>query len=141
MKPPKAYVLDCSVTLSWFFDDEATPTTDKLLLDLPHAEIMVPSLWHLELANSLNMALRKNRTDERRISQFLDRLLQQSITTDHAGADRALSQLRPLAARHALTVYDTVYLDLAMRTGLPLATLDQDLTKAAKANAIPLPLP
>ncbi|MGO9269985.1 MAG: type II toxin-antitoxin system VapC family toxin [Terriglobia bacterium] len=40
--------------------------------------------------------------------------------------------------KHRLTVYDAAYLELAQRTGLPLATLDGDLQKAARAEGVAL---
>jgi predicted nucleic acid-binding protein len=128
------------MTLSWFFEDEASPATDALFASLPSASVLVPSLWLLELANALNVAVRRRRTEERRVARFLDVLQQQSISVDSSGPDRALRDLRPLAARHALSVYDAVYLDLAVRTGHPLATLDAALRKAAKAERVSLQL-
>lgn len=140
MKSPAAYVLDCSMTLAWFFEDEATAETDKLFQALPQAAVTVPALWHLELANSLNVAIKRKRTDENRITQFVARLLQQRILTDHASSERAIAHLRPLAIKHELSVYDAAYLDLAIRSGLPLATLDSALQKAAKSASVALVL-
>ncbi len=46
------------------------------------------------------------------------------------------ARLSELAARYRLTAYDAAYLDLALRLGLPLATLDADLKKAAQAEGV-----
>ena len=139
-KLPDAYVLDCSMTLGWFFEDEATAESDRLFQAMPAAVVSVPALWHLELANSFNVALKRKRTDETRITQFIERLLQQRILTDRMSSERALAYLRPLAIKHDLTVYDAAYLDLAIRSGLPLATLDLQLQKAAKTVSVGLVL-
>ncbi len=136
MKLPSDIVLDCSMTLAWFFEDEATPETDALFLALPGMSVVVPDLWYLELANSLNVALARKRTDEKRIAQFVEMLLKQPIAVDHASASRALSEVRPLARKHQLSVYDAVYLDLALRTKRPLATLDKKLVAACDSAAV-----
>jgi predicted nucleic acid-binding protein len=41
-----------------------------------------------------------------------------------------------LAAREKLTTYDAAYLELALRCGLQLATLDADLAAAAERHGV-----
>ena len=134
------YVLDCSMTLSWFFEDELTAKTSALWDALPDDLVVVPELWLFELSNALLVAERKKRTTEAKIDQFLDRLLKQPITIDRTAADRALSSTRSLAARTGLSAYDATYLDLSIRSGIPLATLDKSLAKAAMSVKVPLVL-
>jgi predicted nucleic acid-binding protein len=43
-----------------------------------------------------------------------------------------------IASMHELTVYDAVYLELGLRTGLPLATLDRALANAANVMGVPV---
>jgi predicted nucleic acid-binding protein len=43
-----------------------------------------------------------------------------------------------LARSRSLSAYDAAYLELAMRRGLPLATLDEKLKAAGAVNGVPL---
>jgi predicted nucleic acid-binding protein len=138
MTPPVAYVMDTSVTLSWLFDDEVTPSTRLLFRQLPTSRTLVPELWLFELSNAILNARRRNRVSEPEVTQFLDRLLRQPLTIDRTASDRALSAIRSLADRHNLTAYDATYLDLAIRAALPLATLDDHLARAAREAGVPL---
>jgi predicted nucleic acid-binding protein len=135
---PSAYVMDTSVTLSWFFEDEATPGTSELFESLPDAQVTVPELWLFELSNALLVAERRRRTTDLTITRFLDRLFKQSISVERTSADRALSSVRSVARTHGLSVYGATYLELALRSGLPLATHDSRLSKAAKAARVTL---
>jgi predicted nucleic acid-binding protein len=141
MTLPTHYVLDCSVTLAWFFEDEATPATIALFGESSTTLISVPELWLFELSNSMLNALRRKRTTETHVNQFLDRLLRQKLTIERTSSDRALSAIRHLAAAHDLSVYDATYLDLALRTNLPLATLDGRLTAACQSAGVGLAIP
>ena len=133
-----SYVLDCSLAMAWFFEDEATPPTEALFDAVSDAQVFVPALWPLEMANVLTLAERKGRTTMAKIGQFIDRLMKQPITIDREAIDRSFTHLMPLAKQHMLTVYDAAYLELAGRYDLPLATLDLDLRRAARASAIRL---
>ena len=129
-------IIDCSVTIAWCFDDEATPETDRLRQKVAREAALVPVHWMLEVVNVLHVAERKKRLTPAKSSEFLRLLGGFDIQTDAvspagAGADRLLS----LCRAHGLTSYDAQYLDLALRERLPLATLDGDLRKsAAKAG-------
>lgn len=131
-------VLDASLTLSWFFDDEATPETEAVLDRASRTGAVVPSLWRLEVANALQFALRRGRiSPEYRDASLavLERLpIVLDLETDHHAWSRTLH----LAERHRLTVYDATYLELAWRRGLPLATLDKALREAAAALDVAL---
>ncbi len=139
VKLPSAYVMDCSVTLSWFFPEERSPATEALLDAFPTSRVTVPELWLFELGNGLLLANRRDASvTESFITRFLDQILKKPITIDRTASDRAVSAIRHLAARHQLSIYDATYLDLAIRAGLPLATLDQKLIKATKAAGVDL---
>ncbi|MBC7785332.1 MAG: type II toxin-antitoxin system VapC family toxin [Burkholderiales bacterium] len=133
---PSRYVLDCSVTMAWFFEDEAKRSTDALFDALPEADVHVAAIWPIEVANVLTLAERKGRTSEARISQFIQRLLKQPITIDHDGLDRSFTHIRQLAKLRSLTTYDASYLELAIRRDLPLVTLDKQLIAAARVEGI-----
>jgi predicted nucleic acid-binding protein len=131
-------VLDSSVTLSWYFEDERTPETAALLHQVAQVGAVVPALWCLEVANGLQMAVRRGRitTDYRDAS--LGDLGSLAITTDPETSHHAWEATVRLADRFRLAVYDAVYLELAQRRHLPLATLDCPLRAAAGALSIDL---
>jgi predicted nucleic acid-binding protein len=129
----KALVLDCSATLPWVFGSEATKATDALLETVVQgAQVWVPALWHLEIANVLIGAQKRGRIDQAGITQFLTALEAFDIRTDDQTTTRAWHQTLALAERYQLTSYDAAYLELSLRRNLPLATLDKALTKALK---------
>lgn len=134
----REFVLDASVTLSWFFDDEATPATDELLDQLNQdGRAVVAAHWALEICNTLVMAERRKRSTVADSSHFLDILAALPIETDEETAARASTVTLNLARTHGLTLYDSTYLELAMRNSLPLATLDKELRAAAKKTGVP----
>ena len=126
-----AFVLDCSVAVAWLFEDEATPKTDALLERLKDTGAVVPRLWHLELGNVLAGAERHERISSSRLAAYVELLDRLPITTDTETENRALREILALARKKGLTTYDAAYLELAMRRGAELATLDKTLTRAA----------
>ena len=128
-----SFVLDSSVALSWCFEDEHTPARLALLERVTQAGALAPQLWPLEVLNGLMMAERRNRLDaarRRRLAGFLQQL---PISLDAQTSTQAWTASATLAERFGLTVYDAAYLELAQRSELALATLDQDLHAAADA--------
>ena len=125
------FVLDCSVTMSWCFQDEARPETDALLERLRDDGAIVPQLWFWEVANVLNMAVRRKRIDAVGASAQLAVFATLPITPDPDGVTQAWRETLRLAQAEGLTVYDASYLELARRTGADLATTDSDLRAAA----------
>ena len=130
-------VLDCSVAMAWCFPDEVTPRSDELLAGLSRGtRCVVPSHWPLEVASVLHQAERRGRISQDRASQFVTLLDTLPIRVDPETAARALAGIRALARETGLTPYDAAYLELAVRTGSPLATLDDDLRAAAAARGV-----
>jgi predicted nucleic acid-binding protein len=125
------FVLDTSVAVSWFFEDESGEYTTDVLESLTEQEAVVPSLWSLEVANVLLVAERRKRCSEAEATRFIELLESLPITTDNDTAHRALNHIYQLAREYSLTSYDAAYLELAMRLGLPLATMDRQLAEAA----------
>jgi predicted nucleic acid-binding protein len=132
------FVLDCSVTVSWFFEDEADAYAEAVADSLVSATAVVPALWHLEVANVLLVGERRKRATTAKVAQFLTLLRALPITTDGETHSRAWTDTLNLARTHGLSAYDAAYLELAVRRGLPLATLDNELKAAAKAAGVPL---
>lgn len=133
-----AFVLDCSVAMSWVFPDERTPDLLELRERFETESVVVPWLWHLEVANVLSLAQRRRRIAQPAIEDFFELAKRSPIETDTDSAERAFTHLLPLARQHGLTIYDAAYLDLALRRGIPLATLDDDLRRAAADAGIRL---
>jgi predicted nucleic acid-binding protein len=132
------FVIDCSVAMAWLFHDEATPRTSALLKRLASEAAMVPAWWFIEIANVLAMAERKGRISPMQSDAFVRNISALPIERDDGAPDRAFNQILTLCRTHRLTSYDAIYLDLALRSGLPLATLDEDLRKAAKKLRVTL---
>ena len=133
-----AFVVDCSIAMAWLFHDEATPRTADLLNQLTNETAIVPAWWFIEITNVLAMAERKGRITPAQSDAFIADLDKLGIERDDAAPDRAFTHLLALCRTHKLTSYDAMYLDLAVRLNLPLATLDDDLRKTAKKLGVSL---
>jgi predicted nucleic acid-binding protein len=131
-------VLDASATLAWFYSDEASEAVGQIFERLEFGGAWVPSVWRLEVANILEMGLRRGRHDIAFLESTLADLSRLPISLDPETDQRVWNTTLQLARLHRLTVYDAAYLELAQRRSLPLATLDRDLRKAATAAGIPL---
>lgn len=131
-----AFVLDASVTLAGILPDELVPAAIALLARASNGGAVVPSFWAIEVANGLLVAERRTRIKTPfRLATLAD-LSQLTVERDDGTADHAWGHTSRLAARHGLSVYDAAYLELALRRGLPLATLDGRLKTAAQGEAV-----
>jgi predicted nucleic acid-binding protein len=130
------FVVDSSVTVAWFFEDESDAYAEAVEDALASAIAWVPSLWPLEVANALVVGERRKRTTEAKVAPFLNLLRSLPITLDDETATQAWQESLHLALAHYLSVYDAAYLELALRRGLPLATLDDRLKAAAAAVGV-----
>ena len=131
------FVLDSSVTMAWFFDDEVASSTDALLDELNReGRAVVATHWALEVTNTLLMGERRKRCSPADSAHFLGILDSLPIEMDEDTADKAVTTTMALARGNNLTLYDAAYLELAMRRKLPLASLDKDLRTAAQKNGV-----
>jgi predicted nucleic acid-binding protein len=130
-------VLDCSVAVAWCFEDEATPVLDALLDRVQTEGAVVPPLWTLEVANVLLMAARGGRIAHEAIPERLGLLDMLGIETDSQGTGPVWrSTVLTLAQTEMLTFCDAIYLELAIRRGLPLASSDKALRRAAAQRGV-----
>lgn len=129
-------MLDSSVSLAWFFDDEASEAADAVLDSVRDDGAVVPPLWYFEVANGLQIAVRRKRIDGALRERALGRLEQLVIAADAESIGHAWHESVRLAGRHGLTVYDAAYLELAQRRRLSLATLDRALVRAAGVEGV-----
>lgn len=126
-------VIDASLTLAWFFENERTPPVNAVLDQVAAAGATVPSLWRFEIANAFQTAIRRGRIDKAFRAGALRRLSQMVIAVDQEGEAHTWTTVLHLSDTQRLTAYDAAYLELAQRRELPLATLDRDLVQAAGA--------
>lgn len=131
-------VLDCSVTLAWLLPDEDPKPVQAVLDRIVASRAWVPGLWRLEVANSLQSALRRKRIDAAFRDASLADLALLNIQVDPDTASFAWGETLRLADAHGLTPYDAAYLELARRLSLPLASQDKSLRLAAKKCKVPL---
>jgi predicted nucleic acid-binding protein len=132
------FVIDCSVTMAWCFENQADAYTKGVLGRLGVSEASVPSIWAFEVANSLAVGERRKKLTKAETNRFLGILAELPIIIDEQAHHRALDRTLSLAREQTLSGYDAAYLELAMREGLPLATRDGQLKKAARVVGVPL---
>lgn len=130
------WVIDASVTMPWFFPDEATPFTESLLDALGTQPLWAPALWVLECTNVLQSAQRRRRIDASRRAEIAGELSELPVRLDPEPPD--FVGLDRLASNHGLSAYDAAYLELALRRSLVLVSLDERLTAASRALGHPV---
>jgi predicted nucleic acid-binding protein len=133
---PAGWVIDASVTMPWFFPDEATPFTEGLLDALSEQLLWAPTLWVLECTNVLQSAQRRRRIDANRRAEIAAELSELPVRVD--AETPGFVSLDRLAATQGLSAYDAAYLELALRRRLVLVSLDERLVAAAKALGHPV---
>jgi predicted nucleic acid-binding protein len=132
------FVIDNSVVMAWCFEDEASHRADGILDRLTAGHALVPEIWPLEVANVLLVAERCKRITRADSSRFVALLGGLPIEIMSGPSRLPFDEILPLARETRISSYDASYLALAMRQGLPLATLDASLRRAAKSCKVPL---
>ena len=129
-------VLDASLALQWFLEDESGRQYGLgVLASLSSKHAVFPIMWFYEVGNGLLMAYRRKRITFDQIDGFLTRL--KALPIDAAQqVPTEILELPAIAQKHSLTNYDAAYLALAMRFRLPLATTDAELRRAAAAAGV-----
>ena len=122
--------------MAWLLEDETASYGDRVGDAILRGEAIVPYLWHLEMANALLVCKRGKRIHGALLFQYTEKARRLPITVDEYMSARAFDTIMTFADEYALTIYDATYLELAMRRGLPLATLDRELLKAAKQAGV-----
>ena len=132
----KSFVIDNSVVMSWCFKDETSEYTDAVLNRLEYSTAFVPSIWPLEVGNVLLVAERNKRLRQADSIRFIALLSELPIIVEPESPDRMMNEIVSIARAYDLSTYDASYLDLAMRKGIPIATLDKGLLRAAKKSNV-----
>jgi predicted nucleic acid-binding protein len=131
------YVLDNSVTMTWLFADEKREDCDALQQELAGAsKAIVPEHWAVEVANAMVIGERRKRIVSTSLQPFIDVIDSLQIENDKASRRKIFSETLALARQHGLTAYDAAYLELALRLGIPLASLDSSLRKVAQSLGV-----
>jgi predicted nucleic acid-binding protein len=131
-------VLDSSVALAWIYADETTDAVLRLFGDVSQQGAWVPGLWRWEIANVLQLNVRRGRHSGEFSDGAVSSLALLPVKVDAEADRQAWSATLHLSERHGLTVYDAAYLEIASRRKIPLATLDRQLRAAAVNEGVQL---
>lgn len=131
-------VLDASITFAAYHQDEVTPVIEAVIRDAARFGASAPPFWKIEIANILQIQVRKKRYDAQERDRILRNIANLDVGIDLDSPNYLWSTTIDLANRHKLTVYDAIYLELAIRRRLPLATLDGELRDAATREGLTL---
>jgi len=131
-------VVDASLAVAGCFEDEVTPYTDAVLVHLRNESAIVPAIWPLEVGNALILGERRDRIGRAEMDEALHRLQSLPIVIAVEPLDHVWTSVLDLARAQRRTAYDASYLDLALRRGAPLATLDARLRDATLKVVVPL---
>ena len=131
-------VLDASVALAAVLPEPNSADAQAILARVIDDGAVVPTLWSLEVGNTLLVAERRGSIAVGDHKALLRRLAALPIVADLETSTRAWRETIELAQRHRLTLYDAAYLELSLRRGLPLATFDAALRRAANGASVAL---
>ena len=132
-------VIDGSVVVNWFLQDEPAQSAyaQKVRLKIPQVQTLsVPPHWMLEVVNALLVAERRKRIPAAAVDHALGVLRQIPVRYDSDSSSAVITQTLELARQNMLSIYDAAYLELALRLGASLATLDEPLKAAAKRRGV-----
>lgn len=131
-------VIDASVTLSWILREENMLAVDRLFAHVADEGAVVPGIWRLEVANALQVGIKRVRIDLAYRDAAIQKLALLPVEVDSETNEHAWTRTLHLSGVHGLTVYDAAYLELALRRGTSLATGDAKLAAAAQNAGVKL---
>jgi predicted nucleic acid-binding protein len=135
----EGFIVDASVGISWAVASQSSPAAGLLLDEVAAGKpFVVPGLWMLEVANALLVLMRRKKIQPQQCARARGAFSRLHPVVDDDGPRLALRRVWELADEFALSIYDAVYLELAQRKGLPLASRDASLRTAAAKLGIPL---
>jgi len=133
------FVLDASIVLTWCFPDENAATAQHVAGMFKRGDTaLAPPFWPHEVLNALLVGEKRKRISKELVRSFLDDLATLPVALEQFPTAVVLDRIQRLSREHGLTAYDAAYLDLALDSGLPLATLDEDLVRACKKARVRL---
>lgn len=128
---PSCFILDCSMTMAWFFRDEGTPYSSSIRRSLKDHSALVPALWAYEVANALTLGIKRQRSTRPEAEKSANLLVSLPIRVKALPTSEVLIGVLDLACRHQLTAYDASYLYIALASALPIASLDKRVNDVA----------
>ena len=133
------FVLDASVVLTWCFPDENAAMAQHVAgMFKQGGTAVAPSFWPHEILNALLVGEKRKRISKELVRSFLDDLAALPVVLERFPVEVVFGRIQRLSREHGLTAYDAAYLDLALDSGLPLATLDEDLARASRKTRVRL---
>jgi len=133
------FVVDASVVLTWCFPDENAALARHVADRFKHGDTgLAPSFWPQEVLNALLAGEKRKRISSTLTKRFLDDLVVLPIALEQLPSEIVFGRIQSLSRKYGLTAYDAAYLDLAMESGMPLATLDEDLIRACRREGVEL---
>jgi predicted nucleic acid-binding protein len=133
------FVVDASVVLTWCFPDENSALAQHVAGMFQRGSTAVaPAFWPHEVLNALLVGEKRKRISKELVQSFLDDLATLPIGLEQFPAAVGFDRVQQLSREHGLTTYDAAYLDLAIESGIPIATLDEDLMRACKKARVRL---
>jgi len=133
-----SFVLDASVALCWCFEDEADRYARSVFPVLRSLPAVVPAIWPAEFGNGLMVAERRKRISQTAVTALLSAFRELPIPEDDRCQWQTRRELVSMARQHGLSVYDTLYLDIALQQELPLAMIDKQMKRAARKLGVEL---
>jgi len=126
--------------MAWAFPEERTSDRQKVLDELlnGNATAVTSPLWFYEVTNVLIVAERRGRLTQVQSAKFLEMIQALPVDISDAPLEQVFSEVAALARQHMLSPYDAAYLRIAVEEGIPLASLDSALKKAAAASGVAL---
>lgn len=131
-------VVDASLIIAAVMPDEDSEIASMVLDRIANEGAVAPGIFTWEVANVLSIAIRRKRLSFQDAENILDDLADLDIICETTEAGRVRAEIFGLSQRHALSVYDAGYLELARRLNAPLATLDRQLARAGRAEGVDL---
>ena len=132
----RAIVMDASVAVRVIGNEELPPALQGVVKAIGSYDIVVPALWRWEVANGIRVMLRVKPDRHADIRDNLLDFARFALEIDELATQFAWTSTLAIAGRTGLTVSDAAYLELTLRRGLPLATLDDPLAEAARAEGV-----
>ena len=131
------FVFDNSVAMRWVLKSDKVSDqvyAERVLKSFANKDALVPNLWHLEASNVLLGAEKRSEITTGETEGFISQLENLPIQVDPLTSHRSFTRILALGRAYNLSSYDAAYLELAIREGIPLATLDRVLMEAAKKS-------
>lgn len=126
-----AQILDASIAVAWCARAQQSDLSVTALELVEAKGARVPPTFWFEVLHALAKLERRNSLASSDIAEFLTDAQTLGIQVDRAKNVKEMAEMRRLGMAYSLNIYDASYLELALRTGLPLITRDSALADAA----------